>query len=159
GLGRLVDHQHGDVVHQLTERLGDAVQRFGHQVLEPPQRDLHAGNVAGVGGYAPKVEGEVPAEALLGGLDEAQRAAVTSTAGPLCVHAGAGSGKTRVLTRRIAYRAAEGDLDPGHAVALTFTRKAAGELRTRLRALGLPQDVAAGTFHAIAYAQLRGWWE
>jgi DNA helicase-2/ATP-dependent DNA helicase PcrA len=96
---------------------------------------------------------------LLSGLDEAQRAAVTSSAAPLCVHAGAGSGKTRVLTRRIAHRAALGDLDPAHAVALTFTRKAAGELRSRLRTLGLPQDVAAGTFHAIAYAQLRGWWE
>ncbi|HEY5886362.1 MAG TPA: UvrD-helicase domain-containing protein, partial [Acidimicrobiales bacterium] len=82
---------------------------------------------------------------LLGGLDEAQRAAVTSAAGPLCVHAGAGSGKTRVLTRRIAHRAATGDLDPRHALALTFTRKAAGELRARLRQLGLRDDVAAGT--------------
>lgn len=95
---------------------------------------------------------------LLGGLDEAQRAAVTSPAGPLCVHAGAGSGKTRVLTRRIAHRAATGDLDPRHALALTFTRKAAGELRSRLRRLGLRDDVAAGTFHAIAYAQLRARW-
>ena len=97
-------------------------------------------------------------DALLGGLDEAQRAAVTSPAGPLCVHAGAGSGKTRVLTRRIAHRAATGDLDPRHALALTFTRKAAGELRSRLRHLGLRDDVAAGTFHAIAYAQLRARW-
>jgi DNA helicase-2/ATP-dependent DNA helicase PcrA len=96
---------------------------------------------------------------LLSGLDEAQRAAVTSAAAPLCVHAGAGSGKTRVLTRRIAHRATLGELDPGHTVALTFTRKAAGELRARLRATGLPHDVAAGTFHAIAYAQLRGWWD
>ena len=95
---------------------------------------------------------------MLGGLDEAQRAAVTSAAGPLCVHAGAGSGKTRVLTRRIAHRAATGELDPRHALALTFTRKAAGELRSRLRHLGLRDDVAAGTFHAIAYAQLRARW-
>jgi DNA helicase-2/ATP-dependent DNA helicase PcrA len=101
----------------------------------------------------------VDAAELLSGLDEAQREAVTSPAAPLCVHAGAGSGKTRVLTRRIAYRAATGDLDPGHTVALTFTRKAAGELRSRLRALGLPQDVAAGTFHSVAYAQLRNWWD
>ena len=97
-------------------------------------------------------------DALLGGLDEAQRAAVTSPAGPLCVHAGAGSGKTRVLTRRIAHRAHAGDLDPRHALALTFTRKAAGELRSRLRALGGREEVAAGTFHAIAYAQLRARW-
>ena len=96
---------------------------------------------------------------LLSGLDEAQREAVTSPAAPLCVHAGAGSGKTRVLTRRIAHRAATGDLEPGHTVALTFTRKAAGELRSRLRSLGLPQEVAAGTFHSVAYAQLRNWWD
>jgi len=100
----------------------------------------------------------VDGDELLGGLDEAQRAAVTSSAGPLCVHAGAGSGKTRVLTRRIAHRAATDDLDPRHALALTFTRKAAGELRSRLRRLGLRDDVAAGTFHAIAYAQLRARW-
>jgi len=100
----------------------------------------------------------VDGDELLGGLDEAQRAAVTSPAGPLCVHAGAGSGKTRVLTRRIAHRAATDDLDPRHALALTFTRKAAGELRSRLRRLGLRDDVAAGTFHAIAYAQLRARW-
>jgi len=102
---------------------------------------------------------EVSVETLLGGLDDAQRAAVTSTAGPLCVHAGAGSGKTRVLTRRIAHRAATGDLDPRHTLALTFTRKAAGELRARLHGLGLREAVAAGTFHAVAYAQLRRHWD
>jgi ATP-dependent DNA helicase UvrD/PcrA len=98
-----------------------------------------------------------PAE-LLSGLNDAQREAVTTSATPLCVHAGAGSGKTRVLTRRIAHRAAVGDLDPRHALALTFTRKAAGELRSRLRALGLRDEVAAGTFHATAFAQLRARW-
>ena len=67
-------------------------------------------------------------DALLDGLNPAQRAAVTSTAAPLAILAGAGSGKTRVLTRRIAWRAATGDLDPRHVLALTFTRKAAGEL-------------------------------
>ena len=77
---------------------------------------------------------------------------------PLCVLAGAGSGKTRVLTRRIAYRALTGDHDPRHVLALTFTRKAAGELSTRLRSLGLRDSVAAGTFHAVAYAQLRTRW-
>lgn len=95
---------------------------------------------------------------LLDGLNEAQREAVTTSAGPLCVHAGAGSGKTRVLTRRIAHRAANDDLDPRHSLALTFTRKAAGELRSRLWALGLRGEVAAGTFHATAYAQLRARW-
>ena len=100
----------------------------------------------------------VDADALLEGLNDAQRAAVTSTASPLCILAGAGSGKTRVLTRRVAWRAATGDLDPRHVLALTFTRKAAGELTDRLRALGLRDRVAAGTFHSVAYAQLRSRW-
>ena len=95
---------------------------------------------------------------LLDDLNDAQREAVTSTAAPLCILAGAGSGKTRVLTRRIGHRVARGDADPRHVLALTFTRKAAGELNTRLRALGLRDTVAAGTFHAIAYAQLRNRW-
>lgn len=100
----------------------------------------------------------VEPDALLDGLNSAQRAAVASTRSPLCILAGAGSGKTRVLTRRIAYRAATGDLDPRHVLALTFTRKAAGELTARLRALGLREQVAAGTFHSVAYAQLRTRW-
>jgi DNA helicase-2/ATP-dependent DNA helicase PcrA len=100
----------------------------------------------------------VDADALLEGLNDAQRAAVTSTASPLCILAGAGSGKTRVLTRRIAWRATTGDLDPRHVLALTFTRKASGELTNRLRSLGLRDRVAAGTFHSVAYAQLRNRW-
>jgi DNA helicase-2/ATP-dependent DNA helicase PcrA len=100
----------------------------------------------------------VDADALLEGLNERQRRAVTSPARPLCVLAGAGSGKTRVLTRRIAWRAATGDADPRHVLALTFTRKAAGELTSRLRQLGLRDTVAAGTFHAVALGQLRQRW-
>ncbi len=96
--------------------------------------------------------------ALLDGLNDAQLAAVTSTAAPLCILAGAGSGKTRVLTRRIAHRSVTGDIDPRKVLALTFTRKAAGELTQRLRALGLRDSVAAGTFHSVAYAQLRSFW-
>ncbi|MGH9156411.1 MAG: ATP-dependent helicase [Acidimicrobiales bacterium] len=95
---------------------------------------------------------------LLAGLDADQHAAVVSDAQPLCILAGAGSGKTRVLTRRIAHRVATGSADADHVLALTFTRKAAGELRNRLRALGVRDAVAAGTFHAIAYAQLRQRW-
>ena len=95
---------------------------------------------------------------LLHGLNPAQRDAVTATTSPLCILAGAGSGKTRVLTRRVAWRAATGDLDPRHVLSLTFTRKAAAELTSRLRALGLRDSVAAGTFHSVAYAQLRGRW-
>ncbi|MFL6204697.1 MAG: ATP-dependent helicase [Acidimicrobiales bacterium] len=97
-------------------------------------------------------------EALLAGLDGPQRAAVTSTAMPLVVLAPAGSGKTRVLTRRIAHRVATGAADPRHVLALTFTRKAAGELDDRLRRLGLRGDVTTGTFHAVAWATLRTRW-
>jgi DNA helicase-2/ATP-dependent DNA helicase PcrA len=96
---------------------------------------------------------------LLQGLNPAQAAAVTSSASPLRILAGAGSGKTRVLTHRIAYQGAEGLADPSRTLAVTFTRKAAGELRARLGRLGLRGGVQAGTFHAIAYAQLRQRWE
>jgi DNA helicase-2/ATP-dependent DNA helicase PcrA len=91
-------------------------------------------------------------------LNEAQRRAVETESSPVCILAGAGSGKTRVLTRRIAHRILTGSADPGHVLALTFTRKAAGELGKRLRQLGVRDHVAAGTFHAIAYAQLRRRW-
>jgi DNA helicase-2/ATP-dependent DNA helicase PcrA len=94
-------------------------------------------------------------ERLLDGLDEAQRQAVVIDAKPLCILAGAGSGKTRVLTRRVAWRVAKGLASAPHVLVLTFTRKAAGELRSRLGALGIRDRVAAGTFHAIAYAELR----
>ncbi len=95
---------------------------------------------------------------LLEGLSGPQRSAVVSEATPLCVVAAAGAGKTRVLTRRIAYRCATGRAGAGHTLALTFTRKAAGELQHRLAALGLRERVAAGTFHSHASAQLQRWW-
>lgn len=96
---------------------------------------------------------------LIDGLDAHQRAAVTEPTHPLAILAGAGSGKTRVLTRRIAYRCATGDADPRHVLAVTFTRKAANELGARLTRLGLRDLPVTGTFHAIAYAQLRSIWE
>jgi DNA helicase II / ATP-dependent DNA helicase PcrA len=98
------------------------------------------------------------AEQVLDGLNDEQRRAVTCPTTPLCILAGAGTGKTRVLTRRIAYRAITGAHDPRHVLALTFTRKAAGELTNRLRRLGLRDQVAAGTFHSVAFAQLRSRW-
>jgi DNA helicase-2/ATP-dependent DNA helicase PcrA len=101
---------------------------------------------------------EVKTGSLLDGLTAPQRAAVVSEAAPLCILAGAGAGKTRALTRRIAYRVATGTADPAHVLALTFTRKAAGELSERLAGLGMRDRVVAGTFHAIAYTQLRRWW-
>ena len=95
---------------------------------------------------------------LLAGLNPFQHEAVTSDASPLCVLAGAGSGKTRVLTRRIAWRVAAGSADPRHVLALTFTRRAASELGSRLAVLGVRDQVAVGTFHGLAYAQLRRRW-
>ncbi len=95
---------------------------------------------------------------LLVGLDDAQRHAVTTPSRAVVVRAAAGAGKTRVLTRRIAYRAATGDLDPRHTLCVTFTRPAAAELRRRLAGLGLRDLPAAGTFHAVAWAMLRIHW-
>ena len=93
--------------------------------------------------------------ALLHGLDAGQLEAVTSTAAPLAIIAAAGSGKTTVLTRRIAHRIATGTGDHRHTLALTFTRDAAGELRRRLRALDLRDPIEAGTFHSVALRLLR----
>jgi len=101
--------------------------------------------------YRPRVD----ADALLVGLDEQQRAAVVSEAAPLAVLAGAGAGKTRVLTRRIAWQAATGRLDAAHVLAVTFTRRAAGELCDRLARLAVRPRVTAGTLHALCLAQLR----
>ncbi|HEY2303474.1 MAG TPA: ATP-dependent DNA helicase UvrD2 [Acidimicrobiales bacterium] len=95
---------------------------------------------------------------LLEGLTDAQRGAVETTAAPLCIQAGAGAGKTRVLARRIAFRVATGSADPRHVLALTFTRKAAAELTGRVQSLGVRERMATGTFHAVAYAQLRQYW-
>jgi DNA helicase-2/ATP-dependent DNA helicase PcrA len=98
------------------------------------------------------------AAALIADLDPDQRAAVTTESKLVAVIAGAGSGKTRVLTRRVAYRIAVDDADARHTVVLTFTREAAGELRRRLPALGIRSQVVAGTFHSIAYDLLRQRW-
>ena len=95
---------------------------------------------------------------LLGDLDEQQRAAVTTPSTLVAVIAAAGSGKTRVLARRIAYRVATESADARHTLALTFTREASGELRRRLRSLGLRDHVEAGTFHSVALGMLRQRW-
>src|SRR4051794_4393461 len=95
------------------------------------------------------------AGALLAGLDDDQRRAVTTESQLVAVVAGAGSGKTRVLTRRVAYRVATGSADEQHTLVLTFTREAAGELRRRLPRLGLTGRITAGTFHAVAYGMLQ----
>ena len=97
------------------------------------------------------------ADDLLAGLDEQQRIAAQSLLGPVCLLAGAGTGKTRAITHRVAYGVATGVYSPGRVMALTFTTRAAAELRSRLRALGAG-GVAARTFHASALSQLNFFW-
>ena len=97
------------------------------------------------------------AEEILAALDADQRAVALATRGPVCVIAGAGTGKTRAITHRIAYAASIGTMDPQKVLALTFTSRAAGEMRTRLRSLGVP-TVAARTIHAAALKQLIYFW-
>jgi DNA helicase-2/ATP-dependent DNA helicase PcrA len=94
---------------------------------------------------------------ILSGLDPDQLAVVTAIRGPVCVIAGAGTGKTRVITNRIAYAINAGVTDPTKVLALTFTARAAGEMRARLRTLGVP-NVAARTFHSAALKQLLYFW-
>jgi DNA helicase-2/ATP-dependent DNA helicase PcrA len=94
---------------------------------------------------------------VLAGLDEQQLEAVTTLRGPVVVLAGAGTGKTRVITHRIAHGVDTGAYSPGRVMAVTFTAKAAGEMRGRLRALGV-EGVSARTFHAAALAQLNYFW-
>jgi len=99
----------------------------------------------------------IRAEEILAALDDDQRAVALASRGPVCVIAGAGTGKTRAITHRIAYAASIGTMDPQKVLALTFTSRAAGEMRTRLRALGVP-TVAARTIHAAALKQLVYFW-
>jgi DNA helicase-2/ATP-dependent DNA helicase PcrA len=96
----------------------------------------------------------VDAGPIFASLNDEQRAAVAATRGPVCILAGAGTGKTTTITRRIAWQVASGAFAPGELVAVTFTDKAAGELRARLRALGV-DGVRASTFHSAALALLR----
>jgi DNA helicase-2/ATP-dependent DNA helicase PcrA len=91
------------------------------------------------------------------GLDDEQLAAVTAPRGPVCVLAGAGTGKTRTITRRIGHLVRTGHVAPGQVLAVTFTARAAGEMRTRLRTLGVA-GVQARTFHAASLRQLRYFW-
>lgn len=103
-------------------------------------------------------------EAVLASLDPEQREVALAARGPVCVLAGAGTGKTRAVAHRIAYLAATGQADPARALAVTFTTRAAGELRGRLRQLGelVPEAgldrIQARTFHAAALRQLTHFW-
>ncbi|MDT5103774.1 MAG: ATP-dependent helicase UvrD/PcrA [Mycobacterium sp.] len=106
---------------------------------------------------------EAPDAALLNDLDDEQREAVQAPRGPVCVLAGAGTGKTRTITRRIAYLVSAGHVAPGQVLAVTFTSRAAGEMRARLRSLDTESGTGAGgvqavTFHAAARRQLQYFW-
>jgi DNA helicase II / ATP-dependent DNA helicase PcrA len=94
------------------------------------------------------------AERVLAGLDPEQRSAVTAPPGPVCILAGAGTGKTRAITHRIAYRALTGEVSARHVLAVAFTARAAAEMRARLAALAVT-GVQARTFHAAALRQVR----
>jgi DNA helicase II / ATP-dependent DNA helicase PcrA len=94
---------------------------------------------------------------VTGVLDPEQRAAAEAVRGPVCILAGAGTGKTRAITHRIAFAVESGTVSPAHVLAVTFTARAAGELRGRLRALGVG-GVQARTFHAAALRQLQYFW-
>jgi DNA helicase-2/ATP-dependent DNA helicase PcrA len=96
-------------------------------------------------------------EALLAGLDPEQRAVAAALHGPVCVLAGAGTGKTRAITHRIAYAVAQGAYPANQVLAVTFTARAAGEMRGRLRHLGAGA-VQARTFHSAALRQLQYFW-
>jgi len=103
-------------------------------------------------------------ELITGDLDDEQREAVLAARGPVCVLAGAGTGKTRTITRRIANLVAAGHVAPQQVLAVTFTQRAAGEMRSRLRALDAASgdvgtsSVQAMTFHAAARRQLSYFW-
>ena len=96
-------------------------------------------------------------EAILAGLNPEQREAAVATTGPVVILAGAGTGKTRVISHRVAYAVATGAVDPRRVLVVTFTEKAAAEMKDRLRRLGLPQ-VQASTFHAAARRQMAHFW-
>ncbi|MFE9422966.1 ATP-dependent DNA helicase UvrD2 [Kitasatospora sp. NPDC006697] len=120
--------------------------------MEPMQEALMIDD--GRGGY-----GARPADpdAVLAGLDPEQRAVATALQGPVCVLAGAGTGKTRAITHRIAYGVRTGVFQPQQVLAVTFTARAAGEMRGRLRQLGA-DGVQARTFHSAALRQLQYFW-
>ena len=97
--------------------------------------------------------GKVSRDAIFSDLNDEQRRAVEAVRGPVCILAGAGSGKTTTIMRRIAWQVESGTFRSGEILAVTFTDKAAGEMRSRLAGLGV-RGVAARTFHSAALAQL-----
>lgn len=124
------------------------------------------GDTPGLSSTAAKMDVmSIASDPLIAGLDDQQREAVLAPRGPVCVLAGAGTGKTRTITHRIASLVASGHVAAGQVLAVTFTQRAAGEMRSRLRALDAAARTGSGvgavqalTFHAAAYRQLRYFW-
>src|SRR5262245_37402347 len=129
-------------------------------------RQFTRGDAAGLSAIAAKMDAmPMVADPLTAELDDEQREAVLAPRGPVCVLAGAGTGKTRTITHRIAQLVASGHVAAGQVLAVTFTQRAAGEMRSRLRALANSGHAGAGvgavqalTFHAAAHRQLRYFW-
>jgi len=141
----------GDVLGGNRVRSGN-VSNHDVTCISVPPAELSAalGRMGRVTATSPEAEIAVR---VLAGLDPEQRAAAEAVRGPVCILAGAGTGKTRAITHRIAYAVRSGEVPPEAILAVTFTARAAGELRTRLRALGA-SGVQARTFHAAALRQL-----
>ena len=124
-------------------------------IVREPRRAGGSGRHVALTARSPAARGRYGgAVVILEGLNAEQRRAVEAVRGPVCILAGAGSGKTTTITRRIANQVATGAFAPTEILAVTFTDKAAGEMRARLAALGAG-GVRARTFHSAALAQLR----
>ena len=130
--------------------LGDGAAISGDDV----SGDASAGHTSDAG---PAPDTRSLEERILGGLDAEQREVASTLQGPMCVLAGAGTGKTRAITHRIAYGVHSGVYSPQRLLAVTFTARAAAEMRSRLRDLGAG-NVQARTFHAAALRQLQFFW-
>lgn len=127
------------------------------QLSRQPHRTWQHGGVTAATHSPSFTAAADPADAVLLGLDPEQREVATTLRGPVCVLAGAGTGKTRAITHRIAYGVHSGQLMPASVLAVTFTNRAAGEMRGRLRGLGAG-GVQARTFHSAALRQLHYFW-
>src|SRR5579871_2988621 len=139
-------HRQGGRQDDLT----GSIRRVGRGVAQSSEGLSQESGSVDVSGRGPEYRGRVDP---LDGLNSEQRRAAETVRGPVCILAGAGTGKTTTITRRIAQQVATGAFRPDEIMAVTFTDKAGAQLRRRLAALGV-QRVRAGTFHSAALRQL-----